>query len=111
VINIEDKMFELMEKIYIKVTNLESKVTNLESDNKEIKSEILEVKKQLSKVEQNQVTLENEMVRKTDLLLDGYNSNFETTNKIETKVDYLVERTTRNELELKAFVKSKIHQG
>lgn len=70
--NNEDKIFNLLEKVYI--------------DLQETKNKLGSVENRLGSVESIVVRIENDHGQKLDALFDGYNQNSEKLDRIEAEV-------------------------
>ena len=72
----DDKLFELMTKMY----------SEMREGFKEVKNDISEVKDRLDKVEKTVTCIENEHGKKLDTLFDGYKQNSDKLDRIEEEV-------------------------
>lgn len=72
----EDKMFELLEKVYVELQQVKSDV-------KEVKSEVNEVKKQVTKIE---AIIENDIKPDIKLALQGFIDTNESLTVIKEEV-------------------------
>lgn len=75
----ENKIFELMEKMYGEMQELKSEMQGL-------KSEMQEAKSRLGSVEKTVLKIENNHGEKLDALFDGYKQNSEKLEEIDEKV-------------------------
>lgn len=85
-----DKMFELMTKMY-------SEIQEIKSDVKETKSD---VRKIYSKIE-------NDIEPKLESLFDGYKQTYEIEKANAEKLDGIAEKVTKQEVEIKVIQGSK----
>lgn len=76
VIFLEDKTFELVEKMYSEMIN----------GFKEVKSEISELKSELREVKDRVITIENDHGKKLAALFDGHLQNTQQLDRIEEEV-------------------------
>ncbi|WP_425449380.1 hypothetical protein [Dethiothermospora halolimnae] len=74
-----EKIFNLMEKMYSEFTEFKSEVKDLKTEVKGLKTEVSDIKKTVIKIE-------NDHGQKLDALFDGYKQNSEKLNEIEEEV-------------------------
>ncbi len=77
--NNEDKIFNLLEKVYIDLQETKSKLGSVDS-------RLGNVENRLGNIENTVVRIENDHGQKLDALFDGYNQNSEKLNRIEAEV-------------------------
>jgi predicted nucleic acid-binding Zn-ribbon protein len=75
----EDKMFDLMTKMYNEMQGMNSKIESIEQNMGRMESKI-------NTVEQNIVRMENKIDTKLSALFDGYTQNTEQLNRITEEV-------------------------
>ena len=76
----DDKTFELIEKMY---SEFSKRFDTLENDNKEMKDDIKTVKENLNKTN---VTIEHALMPKIEVLFDGQLQNTQQLKRIENAV-------------------------
>ena len=92
-LNLEDKAFELLTKMYSEFSEFRKDITDkVENNSKEIKTV------------GNQVTkLENEFKTDAKALFDGYKQTYEKLGVLETKVDSISQKIEKQDVELKVL--------
>lgn len=96
-----DKLFDLMSKMYGEMQNGFKSVNN----------RLDKLETRMDSLEKNQVKLENEVHEGFKTLYDGYIQNAEQITRIEATVDCIYDRVNKNEIELKVLQKSKMYRG
>ncbi len=79
----DNKMFELMEKMYSEMLGMKKSQDNLQDDICGIKQEIIGVKQE---VKQIGIKIEGEVIPKIEALFDGYKQNTERIGSLENKI-------------------------
>lgn len=87
-IKMDDKMFELLEKMYIEMQEMKQNMAT---------------KDDLSKVAQSIVRLENKMDENHETLYDGYKLTYEKLTILEKKVDEIDEKVKRQDVEIRVI--------
>ncbi len=82
----EEKIFELMEKMY-----------------SGLMGEISSVKQEVKTLGNQVARLENDLKPKVEAALDGYKIVFEKLNTLESKVDNINEKVEKQEVEIKVI--------
>ncbi len=77
--NNEEKIFNLLEKVYIDLQETKDRLGNVENGQKSITN-------RLSSIENTVVRIENDHGQKLDALFDGYKQNSEKLDRIEKQV-------------------------
>lgn len=86
----DDKIFELLEKLYSEVQHGFSKVnTRLDTLEKEVK--------------QLGAKIDGDISPKVEVLLDGYKQNAEAINRIEAKLEDLSEKVDRHDIKIEVI--------
>jgi len=75
----ENKLYELMEKMYIEMQGMKNSIENLEAGQSSLENEVSSIKKIALKIEEVHD-------RKLDALFDGYKQNTEILNTIKEEV-------------------------
>lgn len=75
----DDKMFELMEKMYVELQGLKS-------GQEQIKTDVSDIRKDIQKLGSK---IDGEIAPKSEALLDGYKQNSEKLEEIDEKIDRL----------------------
>lgn len=82
----DDKIFDLMEKMYIEFSkrfdNMESDINGLKTDVGDIKLDVESLKTNITKIN---TTIEHELMSKITVLLDGYKQNSDKLGRIKKK--------------------------
>ena len=96
----EDKVFELLTKMYSEFSEFRKDITDkVESNSNEIRSNSKEIRSV-----GNQVTkLENELKKDVGALFDGYKQTYEKLQVLETKVDNISQKIETQDVELKVL--------
>lgn len=89
----DDKLFELITKMYSEMQELKGDVSAIKTDLKETKSD---VRKIYSKIE-------NDVESKLEALFDGYGQAFELERQNSKKLHEIADQVTRQELEIKVM--------
>jgi len=84
--NNEDKIFNLLEKVYIELQDTKGRLGNVENKLDNVENRLGNVENRLENVEKIVVRIENEHGQKLDALFDGYNQNSDKLDRIETEV-------------------------
>ncbi|OPZ89935.1 MAG: hypothetical protein BWY74_02526 [Firmicutes bacterium ADurb.Bin419] len=89
----EDKMFELMTKMYSDITTkfdaLDNKIDSMATEIKDIKGDI--------------VRIENKLDNTTKALFDGYNQVYDKVVAVENAVNDLSSKVEKQEVEIKVI--------
>lgn len=109
----EEKVFDLLEKLYVKVTGIESDVKNVKNDvgslKEEVgslKEEVGNIKEEVGKSRQDIVRLESELKGKISLLTDGYMQTYEILNEVRSDIKELKQKVEKQELEITVIKKA-----
>lgn len=94
VVVLDDKLFDLMEKMYIEFSkrfdNMESDINGLKTDVGDIKLDVESLKTNTASLKTNitkiNTTIEHELMPKITVLLDGYKQNSDKLDRIEKEV-------------------------
>lgn len=78
-----EKIFELMEKMYVELMGVKDEVKSVKS---EMKEGFKKVNERLDAVEKTVIKIENDHGKKLDALFDGYKQNTEQLTRIENEV-------------------------
>lgn len=84
----EEKMFELMEKMYIEMQDMKSNMAT---------------KDDLARVELGLVRLEDKMDKNQKALYDGYQLTYEKLESLEAKVDRIEEHVGKHDVEIRVI--------
>jgi len=88
----EDKMFELMTKMYTEMQEMK--------ENMATKADLNDIKEELK---QDIAKLEDNHGRKLDALADGYTQCIEGINKLQNEVEKLTDRVEHQEIKLQVI--------
>jgi septal ring factor EnvC (AmiA/AmiB activator) len=96
----DDKMFDLMSKIYGELTEFrkdtDKRFSSLETDVGSLKTDVRSVKNDI-------IRLENKLDNSTKILFDGYEQTFEKIVNIEKEVKDLSSKVEKQEVEIKVI--------
>ena len=81
---VEDKTFELIEKMY---SDINKRFDNLEDDIRHVKNDIQHVKKEILHVGNQVTNLEDNHGKKLDALFDGYKQTYEKLQEHDKRFD------------------------
>ena len=93
----EDKTFELLEKLYIEMQDMKQDMATKE----DLKG--MATKEDLIKVNQSIVRLENKMDANHKVLYDGYKLTYEKLTMLEDKVDQIDKKVESQDLEIRVI--------
>ncbi|KGG81218.1 hypothetical protein Y919_01545 [Caloranaerobacter azorensis H53214] len=96
----DDKTFELLEKMYVEILEIKQDVKSNAQAIAQNAQAIAQNAKAIARVES---IIENQIERKIDALFDGYKQNSERITRLEEKVDRLIDRVERQEVEIKVI--------
>lgn len=96
----EDKMFELMTKMYAQMQAMNDK---MDTKFAEVKEEITEIKADVKSVKQDIVRLENKMDEKFGALFDGHTQHEDRLERLETKVDKVIDNYDRQDVKIEVI--------
>lgn len=88
-----EKLFELMTKVY----------SELQSTKTEMQNGLKEVKEKLEKVENAVTGLEYELKETKKALYDGYVQNTESIKRIEIKLDEISEKVDKHDIKIQVI--------
>ena len=93
----EEKMFELMEKMYIEMQDMKSNMAT--------KDDLanMATKDDLARVELGLVRLEDKMDKNQKALYDGYQLTYEKLESLEAKVDRIEEHVGKHDVEIRVI--------
>lgn len=97
----EDKVFNLLEKMY---SDLTGKIDGLNNEMKEVKSEVKEVKTQVTKIEN---TIENELRPKINLCLEELVNVKEKLTEHDTRFDIIEKKIDSQDIEINVLKRVK----
>ena len=89
----EDKTFELLEKMY---SDFSSRFGRMESDISAIKNDVQSLKYDV-------VRLENDLGKKTDAALDGYHQVYEKLQEHDQRFDNLENKLQKQDVEIRVI--------
>lgn len=90
----EDKFFDLLEKLYIKVDTMEKNMAT--------RDELEEIRQSMA-TRQDIVRLEDKMDINHKALYDGYKLNYEKLNMLEKKVDEINDKVEKQDVEIRVI--------
>lgn len=93
----EEKMFELMEKMYLEMQDIKSNMATKDDLSK------MATKDDLSRVELGIVRLEDKMDKNHKALYDGYKLTYEKLESLEAKVDTIEKHVERHDVEIRVI--------
>ncbi len=93
----EDKVFDLLEKVYIELQNTK---TEFKCDMKDIKGDLNSINNRLTKIE---IEMENEVKNKLDLLYESQVDTNRRLDSLENKMDELTEKVDQHDLKIKVI--------
>ncbi|QIB27479.1 hypothetical protein [Caloranaerobacter azorensis] len=96
----DDKTFELLEKMYVEILEIKQDV---KSNAKAIEQNAHAIAQNAKAIARVESIIENQIERKIDALFDGYKQNSERITRLEEKVDRLIDRVERQEVEIKVI--------
>jgi len=91
---VEDKFFDLLEKLYIKVDTMEKNMAT--------RDELEEIRQSMA-TRQDIVRLEDKMDINHKALYDGYKLNYEKLNMLEKKVDEINDKVEKQDVEIRVI--------
>jgi tetrahydromethanopterin S-methyltransferase subunit G len=94
---VEDKMFELISKMYSEVKQGFAEV------NSEMKQGLAEVNEKIEVLSKQVVNLENDLKPKVETALDGYKTVYEKLATLENKVDIISSKVDKQEVEIRVI--------
>ncbi|SHH77639.1 hypothetical protein SAMN02745135_02074 [Caloranaerobacter azorensis DSM 13643] len=96
----DDKTFELLEKMYVEILEIKQDV---KSNAKAIAQNAQAIAQNAKAIARVESIIENQIEKKIDALFDGYKQNSERITRLEEKVDRLIDRVERQEVEIKVI--------
>ena len=84
----DDKMFELMEKMYVEIQEMKSN---------------METKEDTTKIDQRLAVIENKMDKNHKALYDGYKLTYEKVVALEGKVDVIDKKVDKHDVEIRVI--------
>ena len=96
----EDKMFELVTKMYNEFSDFRKDMNEFKEDMNEFKEDMNEFRKETNKEIRG---LKNDVIRfenKLDAVFDGYKQTFEKLTVVEKKVDDISAKVERQDVEI-----------
>ncbi|WP_297424729.1 hypothetical protein [Clostridium sp.] len=110
------KMFDLLNKMYSEVQDMKSDITGMKLSMNDMRADINEkLDKLVYKVDKTNITVENDLKPKIEVLFDGHIQNAESINELTNTIDSLQNgvndlnvRTLKNEHTINSF--SKVHK-
>lgn len=93
----EDKVFDLLEKVYIELQNTK---TEFKSDIEDIKGDLNSINNRLTKIE---IKMENEVKNKLDLLYEPQVDTNIRLDSLDKKMDELTEKVDQHDLKIKVI--------
>lgn len=100
-IGMDDKMFDLLEKMYIEMQYMKENMATKE-DVTELESRMA-TKDELSKISQSIVRLEDKMDTNHKALYDGYKQTYEKLTMLEEKVDEIDKKVEMQDVEIRVI--------
>jgi D-lyxose ketol-isomerase len=108
-----NEMFDLLNKMYSEVQGMKSDITGMKLSMTEMRDDINgRLDKLVYKVDKTNITVENDLKPKIEVLFDGHIQNAESINELTNKIDdlqsnvnYLNMRTLKNENIISNFSK------
>lgn len=91
----EDKTFELLEKMYIEMQGMKQNIKGIEGNIRVIEENMT--------TKQDIVRLENKMDANDKALYDGYKQSIEGISEINKKLDKLTDRVENQEIKLQVL--------
>lgn len=98
----DDKVYNLMEKMYIEFSDFKNEMTEFKNDMTQFKKE---THSNFIRIERNQVKLENDLSEKFGILSDAQKMTNERLDKLDAKVDALIEQVGVHEVQIKLLKK------
>ena len=89
----DDKLFELMTKMYSDMQELKGDVSTIKVDIKETKSDVNKIYNKI----------ENDIEPKLGALFDGYKQTFELEKESSKKLDDIADKMSKQEVEIKVI--------
>ncbi|WP_427338088.1 hypothetical protein [Caloranaerobacter sp. DY30410] len=89
----DDKTFELLEKMYVEILEIKQ----------DVKSNAKAIAQNAKAIARVESIIENQIEKKIDALFDGYKQNSERIIRLEEKVDKLIDKVERQEVEIKVI--------
>lgn len=95
-----NEMFDLLNKMYSEVQGIKSDITGMKLNMNEMRTDINEkLDKMVYKVDKMNITVENDLKPKIEVLFDGHKQNAESINELTNKIDEL--QTDVNDLNIR----------
>lgn len=92
----ENKIYDLLEKVYIEVQDTKKELQDTRKDLQETKVEVKENRKDI-------IRLENEMSNKISILFDGQKATNDRLDRIEKKLDDLSEKVDKHDIKIQVI--------
>ncbi len=96
----DEKIFNLLEKMYIEVQDIKTNMTKMESNMTKMGGNI-------TKIESNMTRMENDLKKDISALYDGYVQNTEQINRVNSKLDQLIDKVENQEIRLQVLKTAK----
>ncbi len=101
----EDKMFELIEKLYSEVKQGFAEVNGKFA---EVNGKFTEVNGKIDTLSKQVINLENDIKPKVEAALDGYKAVYEKLNILEDKVDDIAAKVEKQDVEIRVIKTAKL---
>ena len=103
----ENKMFELLTRMYNEFSNrfdrVEKNISGLKEDVTGLKEDVTGLKEDVTGLKEDVIRIENKLDSSTKALFDGYMQTHERLGILEKKVDELSGKFDRHEVEIKVI--------
>ena len=96
----DDKMFELMTKMYVKMESTETKIGNIETKIGSMETKIGNLETDMTTVKSSLARIEVEHGNKLDALFDGYKANAEAIEANRVAITKLTDKVHNHEVRL-----------
>lgn len=100
----EDKVFDLLERLYVDVQDMKTDMQDMKTDMQDMKVNMA-TKQDLSGVKQNIARLEIKMDINHKALYDGYRQSIEGIEEIKDEMKKLTDRVENQEIQLQVIKK------
>ncbi len=96
----EEKIFNLLEKMYNEMNEMRKDIQNNTQRMDKLETDLTQ---KMDNLQNNIVRLENDLTPKIKALFDGYIQKTDMLHRIEDKVDHLTKRVEKQEVEIKVI--------
>lgn len=110
----DDKLFDLMTKMYVDMKEMRADISVLKTDVSELKSDVSELKSDVSVLKTDMIGVKSDIAKlynklessiepKIEALFDGYKQTYELEKENSRKLDDIAEKVKKQEVEIKVI--------